>query len=219
MNVAYEQLIIHYDQVATRFRALLADVGPERAEFKFMFTTIASYSHGIDHWARVGIYCLAIAHALREQGRVPKPVLAEEGGLEEAALLAAFFHDCARVSDGYEIMHGRNGERVWRHYAERRSMDTELRTAVSQALIFHVDHSSFNAPANAVTICLCNADRLDRIRLCDPDRLDHVSLDRSVDPKRMYEDGIWPALLPHSRRLYHQFRLNRVKLDLGLGDE
>ena len=208
MNVAYEQLIAGYGPVAARFRALLADVGPERAEFKIMFTNIAGNLHGIDHWARVGVHGLVIARALREQGRVTAPALAAEGALEEAVLLAAFFHDCARVTEGDELVHGKNGERVWRHYAERRGLAPGLGAAVSQALLFHVDHPSVDPAANEVTIGLCNADRVDRVRLGD-----------YADSRRMYDDRVWPELVPHSVRLYNEFRLERVNRDLGLAGE
>jgi hypothetical protein len=208
MNAAYEQLIAGYRPVSARFRALLADVGPERAEFKIMFTTIAGRCHGIDHWARVGIYALAIARGLRDQGWVKSVALVPAGALEDAVTDAAFFHDCARASEGDELVHGKNGQRIWRHYAERKGLARELTEAVSQALLFHVDHPSVDPAANEATICLCNADRLDRVRLGD-----------YVDSRRMYDDRVWPELVPHSVRLYNEFRLQRVSRELGLAGE
>lgn len=199
MKIEYEALAAGYAPVIARFRELLAEVGPERAAFKIMFTMIAGQVHGLDHWVRVGIYGQAIAQGLREQGRV------KIAALEDAVMYAAFFHDCARVSEGDEFVHGKNGERVWRHYAERKGLAAEMTAAVSQALLFHVDHPSVDPAANEVTICLCNADRLDRVRLGD-----------YVDSRRMYDDRVWPELAPHSIQLYNEFRLERVSHELGL---
>jgi hypothetical protein len=201
----YEQLTSKYDKVIARFQGLLADTGPERERFPAMFTTIAGPFHGIHHWTRVGIYSLTIAEALRAQARVSPAALIPAGVLEDAVLWAAFFHDCARVTESVEGAHGRKGEMVWRNYAERKDLAPEIMAAVSQALLFHVDHPAVDPAANAVTICLCNADRLDRVRLGE-----------RPDPDRMYDDGAWRMLALYSERLLREVDLERVKRDLGL---
>ncbi len=82
-------------------------------------------------------------------------------------------------------------------------VESELTEAISQALLFHVNHPSVDPAANEVTICLCNADRLDRVRLGD-----------SPSPKKMYDDGCWRSLEPHSMCLFLEITLDSVSKDL-----
>jgi hypothetical protein len=192
-----------YGQVISRYRELTADLDPERREFPRLFAMRAGLVHGIHHWVRVGIYGLAIATALRGQGRVCAPLLAPEGALEEAVLTACFFHDCARLTEEGEPNHGRAGEKVWDHYARRKELSADLRAIISQALLFHVDHPSVDPVSNEVTICLCNADRLDRVRLGE----------RPL-PECMYDDGVWRDLEPLSDRLLQEVRQEKVVRDL-----
>jgi len=189
-----------YDRVIEKFAELIPDLGPEREKFPRLFASISSPIHGIQHWVRVGIHGLAIAHALREQGKIPSTE-----NIDEAVLCAAFFHDCARLTEGLEYDHGRAGDQVWRHYFQRKEIAAETGDAVSQALLFHVDHPSVDRDANPVTICLCNADRLDRVRL-----------DQMPKPDLMYDDGVWRELEPHSGRLLEEVSIERVSKDLGL---
>lgn len=200
LRPTYEELCSRLPEVIERFRELYADLDPERKSFPRLFRMKDGLLHGLHHWVRVGVYALAIAAALRKQDRVRTKWLKPAGALERAVLLAAFFHDCARSGEGPEDAHGRRGEEVWRHYAERKGLDHELREVVSQALLFHVGHPSVDPAANEVTICLCNADRLDRVRL------GHRPL-----AELMYDDGVWPSLDLHSQRLLAEVRQEEVK--------
>jgi hypothetical protein len=205
MGLSYEELLSHYDPVVARFRDLFAEVRPLQEKFPKLLKLTMGMSHGVDHWCRVGVYGLAIAHALKKQGRSATPCLEADYALTDAVLYAAFFHDCARRTEGTELTHGRAGEEVWRDYSKTQSVSAAMREAVSQALLFHVDHPSIDPDANEVTICLCNADRLDRVRLGE-----------QPDPQRMYDDGVWQELCPHNRRLYNEIKIPRAKKDLGL---
>jgi hypothetical protein len=201
-TTSYDGLIAHYDAVIARFRELLPDVDRDRDRFPRLFAMLLSPVHGIHHWTRVGIYSLAIADALARQGGVK---LSDPALLRPAALSAAFFHDCARLTEGNELDHGRAGEEVWRCWAARRGLPAAHWEAVSQALLFHVDHAAVDPAANAVTICLCNADRLDRVRL-----------GQKPVPEWMYDDGVWPDLAPFAERLLGEVTLERVRTDLPL---
>jgi len=195
----------YYQEIVRRFRVLLDEVSPLQERFPRLFKMITGSCHGIDHWTRVGIYTLIISRGLREQERVSTPCLVAEGALENAGVYAAFFHDCARASDGFEFDHGRAGNQVWEYYAKERGLEKDFRQAVSQALLFHVDHPAVDPAANEVTMCLCNADRLDRVRLGE-----------IVKPGLMYPDGVWKRLEPYTQGLLRQVTLARVKADLGL---
>ena len=199
----FDGLMTRHDRVISRYREFKADLAPERREFPRLFAMENGLVHGVHHWVRVGIYGLAIARALRGQGRVRSPLLAPVGALEDAVLTACFFHDCARLGEGVEPDHGRAGEQVWDHYSKRQGISEGLRAIVSQALLFHVDHPSVDPAANEVTICLCNADRLDRVRLGE-----------APLPEHMYNDGIWRALEPLSGRLLQTVRQEKVVRDL-----
>lgn len=201
-TLQYEDLIARYPEAVAKFRELLPELEPERARFKRLFAMILSPVHGVHHWTRVGIYSLAIAEALQEQGRVHEAPEA----FREQVLHAVFFHDCARLTESNELDHGRAGEQVWRCFAARHSLPSPHTEAVSQALLFHVDHPAVDPSANPVTVCLCNADRLDRVRLA-----------QKPIPKLMYHDGIWQHLQPFSQRLLNEVTLERVKEDLGAG--
>jgi len=203
-RIRFGDLTGNYPLVIGRFRELLADLEEERARFPALFTLIDGHLHGIDHWTRVGILGLAIAKALRDQGRVSTPFLALPGNLERAVVLAALFHDCCRRRDGVEPRHGREGEKVWRHYAGRRKLEEDLQRPVSQAIIFHEGHRPVDPAALEVTICLCNADRLDRVRLGD-----------SPIPERMYPDGIWRELSSFTERLFLEVHRDRVLAELS----
>jgi len=189
MTITYNDLIAPRSALFERFLGLYAELQPARNQFRRLFTSADSPIHGADHWVRVGLFGLAIAKKLRERGLPASPV-AEPGALEEAVILAAFFHDCARWSDGGELDHGRAGEEVWRWYAAERKFPDGLAASVSQALLFHVDHPAVDPAAGPVAVCLCNADRLDRVRLGE-----------SPKPKLMYDDGAWRELEPLSERL------------------
>jgi HD superfamily phosphodiesterase len=195
----YEDLIGNYATVIVRYGELRRELGPELTEFPRLLKMENGLVHGMHHWVRVGIYGLAIAGALRAKGRVKSAIFLPDGALEDAVLLACFFHDCARVSEGSELVHGREGNRVWVHYAERKGFAEDLKQTISQALLFHVDHPAVDPAANEVTISLCNADRLDRVRLGEP-----------PDPARMYDDGVWRDLAPFSDRLLAEVRQERV---------
>jgi len=195
-----DALISLSPRVLSRFQTLFQEVEPERRRFGWMLGQIFGVYHGLDHWVRVGIYGLAIARALRDQGRVRTAGLAPERALEDAVLWAAFFHDCGRIGEGEEPDHGRTADRAWRQYADRVRLSRELAAAVSQALLFHVDHQPVDPAANEVAICLCNADRLDRVRLGQAPR-----------PAWMYDDGIWQKLAPLSEKLLAEFSLAKVK--------
>ncbi len=204
-KTSYEELIGNYDRVIGAFREVLVDVGPERERFSLMLKLASSNVHGVDHWVRVGLNALVIAHKLRERGLVSTPCLTAEGALEQAVLDAAFFHDSSRMDEGFDFTHGANADRVWRHWAERTGVAPELSEAISQALRFHVNHPSVDPAANEATICLCNADRLDRVRLGE-----------SPASKRMYDDGCWRSIAPHSKSLLLEITLARVERDLHL---
>ncbi len=204
-RVRFEDLSNHYSLVIEHFRKVLGDLYQEQMRFPRLFTLLTAGCHGIDHWVRVGLHGLAVAKALREQGRVVTPHAVPPGKLEEAVILAAFFHDCARISDGKELEHGREGNRVWRHYAKRKEFPANLQRFVSQAILFHVGHLSVDPGALEVTICLCNGDRLDRVRL-----------GQEIKPELMYPDGIWQKLYPLADQLLLEVHLERVKLDMGL---
>lgn len=206
---AYEKIAADYARVIDFYRESIADTGPERETSAGMFTTVAGYFHGIDHWARVGLYARFISrnYLAREAG-VPGSIspssLASEDRLIEAVTLAAFFHDCARLTEGAELSHGRAAEKIWRQYSGRKKIEADIRAAVSQALLFHVDHPSVDPEAGTVTICLCNADRLDRVRLR-----------QRPAPQHMYDDGLWRELEHLSKQLYDDVHLGRVLSDLG----
>ncbi len=202
-EITYAKLVGGYGRVLEVFGEVVADVGPECERFSFMMTLSSSPVHGVDHWVRVGLNALVIARRLRERERVSTPSLAPAGALEQAVLYAAFFHDSSRVDEGLDFTHGANGDRVWRHWAERKAVTPQIKAAVSQALRFHVDHPSVDPAANEATICLCNADRLDRVRL-----------GQAPAPKRMYDDGCWRSIAPHSKSLLLEITLARVKTDL-----
>jgi len=190
--------------VIARFRDVLADVEAERRAFPLLFGLIGSRHHGIDHWVRVGVFSLAIAASLRRLGRVKEPALSAPGGIEDAVILAAFFHDCSRSTEATEPGHGARGELVWRTWASRKGADPDLRAAVSQAILFHEGHKPDVDPAaGPVAVCLANADRLDRVRLGDPVRT-HL----------LYDDGVWPDLLPHAGQLLRALGPARVRGEL-----
>lgn len=205
MDVSFSELMEYYQRVVASFKPLYNEVLNLQKEFPHLLKLTMGMKHGTDHWCRVGTYSLAIAEALKMQGRVNTFFLKQDRALEDAVLYAAFFHDCARRTEGVESGHGRAGEEVWRRYSGMKSLSANLREAVSQALLFHVDHPAIDPSANEVTICLCNADRLDRIRLGE-----------DIDPSRMYEDGIWLELAPHNRRLFQKIKIPKVKEDLGI---
>jgi len=200
----YEDLIGDYDRVLDRFRRFLGGLEPEQEVFPRLYGELTGHLHGIDHWIRVGIHGLAIARFLRGRSRITTILPAQAGELEDAVISAAFFHDCARTSDRAEPEHGREGDRVWRHFAARKGLDRGLLDAVSQALLFHVDHEPVDPAANDVSVCLCNADRLDRVRLRE-----------SPDPERMYPDGVWREIAPLAEQLLQEVSRSRVLMDLG----
>ena len=78
-----------------------------------------------------------------------------------------------------------------------------MKKAVTQALLFHEDHEPVDPRANHVTICLCNADRLDRVRL-----------GQDPIPTLMYDDGVWKELTAHSNRLLKEVRLEDVRREV-----
>ena len=194
-----------WPDVAARFQEVLGDLEEERREFPRFLRQILNAYHGIDHWARVGVLGLAIAGRLRTLGRVTTACLALPGGIEEAAILSAFFHDCARTSGGAELDHGREGQRVWWSWSARKGLPRDFAAAVSQAILFHVDHIPVDPSANEAAICLANADRLERVRLFD-----------SLRPEFMYEDGAWREIWPHAREVLARLRQDRVLRELGL---
>ncbi len=55
-----------------------------------------------------------------------------------------------------------------------------------------------------ITICLCNADRLDRVRLDD-----------RIDPRMMYEDDVWEEIVLLFERLLDEIKLPGVQRDLN----
>lgn len=204
-RISYEGLIACRDRGSSRFRSLLENLEEEKTVFPKLFRKLRGPLHGIDHWLRVAIQGLAIARALRGGGRVAAPCLLEPEGLEEALVLAAFFHDSARTTDGTEAGHGKEAEKVWRHFAGRKILPRDLQEHVSEAILFHEDHRSVDPAAREVTICLCNADRLDRVRLGE-----------KIDPRRMYDDGIWRSLEPFSGRLLEELSPAKVLSEMGL---
>jgi hypothetical protein len=60
-------------RVIARFREVLSDIEAERRTFPLLFGLIDSHFHGIDHWVRVGIFCLANADRL-DRVRLGDPV-------------------------------------------------------------------------------------------------------------------------------------------------
>ncbi len=152
------------------------------------------------------LHGLAVADSLRAADKLELEVLVAPGGLEQGIVLAAFFHDCARTHDGVELDHGRAGAEVWRAYAAEHDVSAEMTAAVDQALLFHVDHLDVDPEANALTVCLCNADRIDRVRLGQP-----------AFPELMYDDGgAWRELVQHAERLSREANRERATKDIIL---
>src|SRR4030042_697914 len=96
------------------------------------------------------------------------------------------------------------GEKAWSYYALREKVLENIRELVSQAVLFHVAHESVDPLANEVTICLCNGDRLDRVRLGE-----------WPEPKLMYHDGVWKDLAVLSQKLLGEVTLGKVRADMG----
>jgi hypothetical protein len=202
--MTFAELIAPRSALLERFRDLYSELQPARKKFRRLFFNADSRIHGADHWVRVGLFGLAIARKLRENGRTGA-ALSSPGTLEEAVTLAAFFHDCARAGDDRELDHGRAGDQVWRWYAGEKALPEWLLNTVSQALLMHVDHPAVDPAAGPVAVCLCNADRLDRVRLGD-----------LPNPRQMYDDGIWRELTSLSERLLNEVTRTVVLNSLGI---
>ena len=183
----YESMAGRYDMALNTFRALLEDTQAEREAFPTRFLQmINSPVHGIDHWVRVGLYALDIGHQLWADGRVDIEVFVSRNKFEQAIIQAAFFHDSMRITEGCEFDHGRWADNVWCHYASRKGFGRAYIEAVSEALVYHVDNPPVIPNAGVFTTCLCNGDRLDRVRLGE-----------SPDPKRMYDEKRWKVVRPN----------------------
>lgn len=200
----YRSLIDKYPVVIKTFKGFLEDVKCDREKYgEFFLKQVKSPLHGMAHWVRVGIYALAIAEHLRKEGRVARHWENDLASFNQAVLYACFFHDIARDGEGVELEHGKRAERAWKIFVASRQLDYRMASSVSQALLFHVAHPSVDESACDVTICLCNADRLDRARLGE-----------EPIPERMYNDGAWRALAEHSRRLLQEVSISKVLTDL-----
>jgi hypothetical protein len=197
-----EDLLSSLDLVTARFRSLLVELRGERGRFPDLFGKIDSRLHGIDHWIRVALHGLAIAAGFRARRAVGTPSLAPAGALEEAVVLAAFFHDCARRTEGSERDHGPQGERVLRRYREMKALPADLGATISQAVLFHVAHAPVDPAAGEVAIALCNADRIDRVRLGE-----------EPDPARMYPEPLWRSLARLAPALLSAPEIERARFD------
>lgn len=201
----YQFLIKKYPRVITAYKKFLEETRHEKEKYGELFLKqIKSPVHGVAHWVRVGIYGLTIAEHLCKASKTAKHWESREGSFEEAVLYACFFHDTARDGEGIELEHGKRAEKAWRIFAENKRFSESTVSSVSQALLFHVAHPSVDPCACDVTICLCNADRLDRVRLGE-----------KPIPQRMYDDGVWHTLTPHSERLLQEVNMSKVLGDLG----
>ncbi len=197
----YRDLTARYDMVVEGFRELLDDTEIEREEFPARYLQmINSPVHGIDHWVRVCLYALDIGHYLWADGQVELELFISRNKFEQAIIRTVFFHDCARLTEGIEFDHGRWADKIWCHYAERKGFEKSYAEAISEALIYHVDNPAVVPGAGVLTVCLCNGDRLDRVRLGE-----------QPDPKRMYEEGRWSVLNKVSDRLFEEYNLVRLK--------
>lgn len=201
----YEELTANYRNVLDSFSAYRFRLEGMKKDHDRLFQTLTAQVHGIDHWVRVALYGLFIAeHYSGPQFDFPcdkKNI----GALAEPVLAAAFFHDCARTNEGAELDHGRAAEKIWRDYIERHRVDAMVGEVVAQALLYHVDHLSVDPAANLVTVCLCNGDRLDRVRLGS-----------TIKPHLMYEDGCWRKLAAVNDRLLNDYSRRTVLADLKL---
>lgn len=201
----YQILIARYPVVVRAYGKLLDETKGDKEKYgEFFLKQIKSSLHGIAHWVRVGIYGLTIAEHLFKNGRAARHWLSNHEPFEQAVLYACFFHDTCRDGEGLELEHGRRAEKLWRTFAEERKMNERILTAVSHALLFHVAHRAVDPFACDVTICLCNADRLDRVRLGE-----------KTLAKRMYDDGVWQDLAQHSERLLREVNMARIEEDFG----
>ena len=198
----YQQLTARYDMVVEGFRFLLDDTEKERDKFPARFLKqINSPIHGIDHWARVCLYGLDIGNNLWVKQQVDTRVFVSHDKFEQAIIHAAFFHDCARITEGCEFDHGRWAEKVWRSYSGRKGFEEGYTAAISEALLLHVEN--VKTEAGALAISLCNGDRLDRIRLGE-----------LPDPKRMYVEDRWLILREFSIQLFQEYNFARAKNDM-----
>jgi len=201
-----EAILSGWPAVAARFREVLGDLAEERAAFPRLFRLFHSPLHGLDHWARAGVLGLAIAGRLRALGRVTTPCLAAAGGLEEAAILAAFFHDSCRTVEWSDPGHAREGREVWRHWSSRKGLGKDLSSAVAQAILFHAGHRPPVDPeAMEAAVCLANADRLERIRFGESPR-----------ERLMYDDGAWREIEALAPLLVRILDGDAVRRDLGI---
>ncbi|KAH3758064.1 hypothetical protein Pelo_10194 [Pelomyxa schiedti] len=126
-----------------------------------------SMLHGMSHWLRVATYGLFILRTVYPHHPSGCSTASVDGcdlelsALEECVMYSAFFHDYETDDPG----HAERGANVWRIYAKRKHLDRRIISIVSQAILFHEQHLPHVDPAaNVVTIALCNADRVDRVR-------------------------------------------------------
>lgn len=191
---------IYRERVLPAYRRLLAEVREDirmRIEGVPAFERIGSRFHGLGHWMRVGCLGLRIADALPRE-TIPGP------DVDRIVTLAAFFHDSGRTIDGYEPGHAEGGARVFEAFARRWDLPAGLATSVATAIRLHEARESVVPGADGLTIALSNADRLDRVRLGD-----------SPIPQRMYDDGVWPQLVPASGWLLRHVTNRRAWADVA----
>jgi hypothetical protein len=203
--MVYEELTGKYEMVTEAFTGYLGQLKGMKKDHARLFLTLNGELHGIAHWVRVALFGLYIAeHYCGPEMDFPCDKQ-DVSALVAPVLAAAFFHDCARTHEGVELDHGREAEKIWRDYVDRRNIEEMVADAVAQALLFHVDHTAVDPAANLVTVCLCNGDRLDRVRLGS-----------EINPKLMYEDGCWPKLQEVNGRLLTDYGRRRVAQDLKI---
>jgi hypothetical protein len=188
------------ERVFPRYRTLLGAVQGHiggRVAGRFAFDRIQSGIHGLSHWTRVGCLALRIVNDLPLDGR-PRSVD------EEAVLLAAFFHDSGRIGEGTEPGHGEAGATILEALAGGMRLDPATVAVAARAIRLHESKQSPLPTADRVAIALANGDRVDRVRLGE-----------TPIPERMYDDGIWPALVIPSNWLLRTVDQRRTWDELG----
>ncbi len=200
----YSELVKNYNQVCAFFKKLISELDEEKKVFPDLLKLFTKGIHGADHLTRVAIYSLFILDKLQKNSKFNSQ-FSKHGALN-TMLYASFFHDCARTTDGLELGHGKAAVKIWLHFSKRKNLESEVINLVTQAILFHEDHPAVDESANIITVCLCNSDRLDRVRLID-----------KPNPKLMYDDGgVWQKLEPLSLKLFKEFTLHKVLLDLNV---
>eukprot|EP00768_Dysnectes_brevis_P007466 gnl/Dysnectes_brevis/6316_a9714_425.p1 GENE.gnl/Dysnectes_brevis/6316_a9714_425~~gnl/Dysnectes_brevis/6316_a9714_425.p1 ORF type:complete len:250 (+),score=6.63 gnl/Dysnectes_brevis/6316_a9714_425:110-859(+) len=168
-----QELVLPFTSIIETFRSLKQTLSldtPARQAFLKPGIMSGSELHGIGHWFRVAVLAVFILRHSQETTDTTTPFkepFHTLTGLEVGALFAGALHDACRISDSPADVHGPRMTRFLQGLSPGQAhplLVGETAEMVKMAVKVHTKNLPGSGEVGLITRCLCNADRLDRVR-------------------------------------------------------